>query len=199
MIVPQYVPGIVTNSQIVDTVGSKHTQLVDSQDGEVAVYGTLQVVNIKQPPPQATISITQGGDGFVSRLVRVCQIAFEQALEDQRGVAMGINFNATVELPKQTANSLLFGLLNPRIAAHRDDSRTPLTSAGLKLLYKRDDWVATIAIEMDQSNDKQLVCAVNFNLNRPTKNDVKHIREAEKLRQWFEQTVKNIVEESIDG
>lgn len=196
IVVPHYVPEIVANSKIRETVGSRHTQLLDTPDAELIVYGTLQIANVKQPPQQASLSVTQVGNEPTSRLVPVAQVAFSLALKDQSAMAVGINFNATVTLSEQGAGTLLHGLLNPKIVERRTNRGGTLTGGGIRLIYDKSPWVATVAIESDPTNETQAVCSVNFNINNPTKGEVTLIQQVDKLRAWFEQTVKEIVEES---
>jgi len=194
LLTPQYVPGIVTHQEIVNVTGGKHTQSVDTPEIELAVYGTLQLVNAKQSPPQqGNVSVAETGGASLSRLEKVAYAAFRLALKEQSAAAMGINFNATLAFPKQDANALVFGLLNPRIAKQSASTKGTLRTAGLKLTYDYEPWVATVSVEVDPNNEKQLVCTVNFNINTPTKGDISLVRQAGKLRSWFEQTVSGIV------
>lgn len=194
LIVPQHVPEIVMHAEVVNAAGGRHTQSVDTPDVELAVYGTLQVINAKQPPPQqGNISVNQPGSESLARLEKVALAAFRLVLKEQPATAMGINFIATTTLPKQTANALLFGLLNPRIVKQSATAKGTLRTAGLKLIYDYAPWVATVSIDTDPSNEKQLVCNVNFNINTPTKGDIPLVRQASKLRTWFEQTIGEIV------
>ncbi|MGI8855141.1 MAG: hypothetical protein ACR2JW_05275 [Thermomicrobiales bacterium] len=195
LITPQYVPRIVTAEEVVNASGGiRHTQAVDTPEVEVAIYGTLQVLNAKQSPPQqGNLSVNQPGNESLARMEKVALAAFRLALNEQPAAAMGINFVATIAFPQRTANALLFELLNPRIAKQSASGKGTLRTAGLKLIYDYQPWVATVSIEADPSNEKQLVCNVNFNVNTPTKGDISLIRQASKLRTWFEQTVREII------
>jgi hypothetical protein len=197
LLTPQYVPEIVTHQEIRNAVsGDRHTQLVDTPEVELAVYGTLQVINAKQvPPQQGNISVNQLGNEPLVRMEKVAQAAFRLALKEQAAVAMGINFAATSTLSKQSANALLFGLLDARIGKQSASAKGTLRTVGFKLIYDHTPWVATISIEADPNNEKQLSCGVNFNINTPTKGDILLVRQASKLRTWFEQTVSDIVGE----
>lgn len=195
LITSQYVPGIVTTSEVVNAAGGiRHTQAVDTPELEIAVYGTLQLVNAKQPSPQqGNISVNQPGNESLVRLEKVAQSAFRLVTKEQPVTAMGVNFIAVTALPRQSAHELLFGLLNSRIGKQSANAKGTLRTAGLKLIYDYQPWVATVSIEADPSNEKQLVCNVNFNINTPTKGDISLVRQASKLRTWFEQTVSEIV------
>lgn len=195
LITPQYVPGIVTHSEIVNALGGvRHTQALDTPDVELAVYGTVQVINAKQPPPhQGNLSITETGSESLSRLEKVAHAAFRLAIKEQNAAAMGINFSATVALPTQDAKALLFNLVDHKIIKQSTNAKGALKTAGLKLIYDYQPWLATLQIEVDPNNEKQLVCAVNFNINTPNKGGISLIRQAGKLRVWLEQTVTEIV------
>jgi len=198
LIMPQYVPGIVTHQEVVDAAGGRHTQAVDTQEVELAIYGTaLQLVNAKQPPPQqGNISVTQPGDESIARLEKVAFAAFRLALKEQTATAMGINFAATKVLSNRPANALLFGLLDSRIVKQSAKAKGTLRGTGLKLIYDYKPWVATISIEADPNDSNKLACGVNFNVNTPTRGDISSlVRQAGKLRTWFEQTVNEIVGE----
>jgi hypothetical protein len=194
LITPQYVPEIVTNREIVDAAGGiKHTQAIDTPDVELAVYGTLQVVNSKQPPQQGNISVTQPGSESIARLEKVAIAAFRLALKEQRATAMGINFVTTTPLAKPHANAVLFGLLDSRIAKLSANAKGNLRTVGLKLIFDYEQWVATLSVEADPNDEKLLVSSVNFNINSPLNTNISLIRHASKLRTWFEQTVSGII------
>lgn len=152
---------------------------------------------MKAPPQPANVSITQGGNESSSRLVSVAQAAFKLALQDQEATAVGINFVASIPLPESDVNRLLQGLLNPAIA-ERDTGRSGgiLVGGGIKLIYDKRPWLATVSIDSDPKNKTQVVCSVNFNIDNPPKGKVTLIQEADKLRAWFEQTVGAVVGEN---
>lgn len=195
LIVPQYVPGIVTNPKIRETVGSRHTQLLDTADAELVVYGELQLVNIKQAPPQqASVAVNQAGNVSMSQLIRVAQVAFALALKDQGATAVGINLNATATLSKQNSGVVIQKLLAPKILTLPADGGGTLKGGGIKLIYDKKPWVATITIESDPNNAAQVACVVNFNIDKPAKGQVTLIQhDADSLRGWFERTVKEVV------
>lgn len=200
MIMPRYVPEVVTSPEVIIAAGGKHTQYFDTPELELAAYGTLQVATLKAPPPQnSNLSVTQVGNEVISKLVPVSVAAFGLALREQDAVAVGINLNATTPLPQPDATTLLRGLLNAEVAERDLGSKTTLIGGGVKLIYDRKPWVATVTIEIDPKNAAQVACAVNFNIDKPTKGQVTLVQQADKLREWFERTTWEIVGEGVDA
>lgn len=196
----EYVPGIVTDPTLVAAVDSSRTQLLEMPEVEVAGYGTLQIVNSEQPPGHpANVSLTETGDEPLSRLTRAARSAFTLALAKQSAVAVGVNFAATIELSEQAMDALLSKLFSPRIVGHSTDPERKLMGGGIRLIYDMNPWIATVAIERDPKQKTQMACAANFNIDKPKKNQVALIRDAEKLRGWFEKTVNGIVGGAPDG
>jgi len=133
LIVPQYVPGIVAHLEVGTAAGGKRTQYFDTPEIELAVYGTLQVSSTKAAPPQqANLSIAQGGNETVARLVTVSQAAFSLALKEQNAIAMGINLNATIAIADRDATTLLSGLLNPIIASRNTGNKVTMIGGGIR-------------------------------------------------------------------
>jgi len=196
----EYVRGIATDPAFVAAVNSPRTQFVEVPEVEVAAFGTLQIVSSEQPLGHpANVSLTETGDEPLSRLTRAARSAFTLALAKQSAVAVGVNFSATIELSEQAMDALLSRLFNPRIAEHRSDPERRLIGGGVRLIYDTKPWVATVAVERNPKQQTQIACAVNFNIDKPKKNQVALIRDAEKLRAWFEQTVNGIVGETSDA
>lgn len=199
LLTPLYVPGVVTHADIVNATGGKHTQAVDTPELELAVYGTLQLVNAKQAPPnQGNISVVETSGGSLSRLEKAAYAAFRFAAKEQNAAALGINFVATT-VPSQDAKTLVLGLLNPRIVKQGTNTQEGLKSGGIKMIYGHKPWTATLSIEADQSNEKQILCSVNLNLNTPNKSDLSLVKQVTKQRGWFEQIVNEIVGKGTDA
>ena len=190
----EYVRGIAADPAIGAAAASPRTRFAESPELEAALYDTLQIVNSEQPPGMpANVSITQTGDEPLARLVRVARSAFKLALAKQSAVAVGVNFNATVELSEQVMNTLPLILFNPSITERGTEPERKLIGGGVKLIYETNPWVATVSIERDPKQSTQVTCVVNFNIDKPKKNQVALVRDAERLRGWFERTVNEVI------
>lgn len=196
LLTPDFVPEIVTHPDVVTAVGGRRrTQFLETEEVVAAFYGTLQIVCSAQPLGQApNISITEMSEDWLVRLGKVALAAFRLATKSKDAVAVGVNFQATAALPGNDAKALVFGLLNPKIVS-RDNSHTgELTNGGVRLVYANDPWTVTIAIETDAKQEGQVACNVNFNIDKPSSDEIALIEQVAELRTWFEETVKSTVE-----
>ena len=194
LLTPEYVSGIVAHPDVTAAANSPRTQFLESEGLEAAIYGTVQIVNLAQPPGQAAnISITETSDESLSRLADVALVAFNLILKNQYAAAMGVNFQAMVTPPEGDTKALLLRLLNPQIIEDDNHEEGKPSSGGIRLIYDKEPWRATVMIEEDQMKEGQLACVVNFNINKPLPDQIALIGRMGELREWFDRVVKNVV------